>query len=48
MTANNVASSFSILGFLVREGTALVFAGRIWYAIWGGFSLALDTPDQAF
>jgi hypothetical protein len=37
MPANNPSQSFTFLGFLVREGTARIFAGVIWYAIWGGY-----------
>jgi hypothetical protein len=48
MPANNASQSFSFFGFLVREGTALIFAGLIWYAIWGGYQPRFDTSDHAF
>jgi hypothetical protein len=48
MTANKSNSSAGVLGFLMREGTALVFAAFVWFAIWGGYQPRLDTPDQAF
>ncbi|MFN3746773.1 MAG: hypothetical protein ACK4TL_18890 [Hyphomicrobiaceae bacterium] len=48
MPAKHSGSSFSFLGFLVREGTALIFAGLIWFAIWGGYRPHLETPEQAF
>lgn len=48
MSNNQAATSSSVLGFLVREGTSVVFAGLIWYAIWGGYHPQLDTPQLAF
>jgi hypothetical protein len=40
--------SFSMLGLLFREGSALVFAALIWFAIWGRYTLPMNTPEQAF
>jgi hypothetical protein len=48
MPANDPSQSFTFLGFLVREGTALIFAGVIWYTIWGGYQPRFDTSDHAF
>lgn len=48
MKNNSSVQSGGILGFLVREGTALIFAFLIWYVIWGGYSPTSDTPEQAF
>ena len=42
------ARTYRVIGFLVREGTAVIFAALIWYAIWGGYEPALDTAEQAF
>jgi hypothetical protein len=36
------------LGFIFREGTSLIYAALILYAIWGGYSPAIDTPERAF
>ncbi|MGF1651361.1 MAG: hypothetical protein ACFCUN_13030 [Hyphomicrobiaceae bacterium] len=38
----------SVIGFLAREGTALVYAALIWFVIWGGYDPAMDTPEAAF
>jgi hypothetical protein len=48
MVSPSAGSSSSFLGLLFREGSALIFAALIWYAIWGGFAPTLDTPEQGF
>lgn len=44
-TSNGIGG---IVGFLLREGTAVIFALMIWYVIWGGYNPTLDTPERAF
>jgi hypothetical protein len=40
--------SSSMLGLLFREGSALILAALIWFAIWGRYTLPTSTPEQAF
>jgi hypothetical protein len=35
-------------GFLFREGSSLIFSALIWYAIWGGYTPNVDTPERSF
>lgn len=48
MTLNQATERGSVVGFLVREGTSVLFAGLIWFAIWGGYQPDLATPEAAF
>ena len=48
MPNSSTQTNFSFFGFLVREGTAFIFTGLIWYAIWGGYAPKLDMPEAAF
>lgn len=41
-------SSGGVFGFLVREGTALIFAAFVWFVIWGGYHPRLESPEQGF
>jgi hypothetical protein len=48
MANNRASSSGGVLGFLMREGTALIFAAFVWFAIWGGYHPRMETTEQAF
>jgi len=48
MSNQNSTGTYSVFGFFIREGTALLFASLIWYAIWGGYQPNLDVPESAF
>jgi hypothetical protein len=47
--ANTKSSpSGGVLGFLMREGTALIFAAFVWFVIWGGYHPRMESAEQAF
>jgi hypothetical protein len=48
MVGASVERSSSFFGLLWREGSALLLAALIWYAIWGGYAPNVDTPEQSF
>lgn len=48
MSNNQAATGSGVFGFLIREGTSVLFAGLIWYANWGGYHPPFDAPEQAF
>jgi hypothetical protein len=48
MANPSTSRSSGALGLLFREGSALIFAGLIWYALWGGFAPDVSTPERAF
>jgi hypothetical protein len=48
MAISSTSRSSSFLGLLLREGSALIFAALIWFAIWGGYAPPVNTPEQAF
>lgn len=37
MSNNHAAADSGVLDFLIRERTSVVFAGLVWYSIWGGY-----------
>jgi hypothetical protein len=48
MVSSSAGRSSSVLGLLFREGSALIFAALVWFAIWGGYAPPVNTPEQAF
>lgn len=48
MASSSTSPSSSALGLLFREGSALIFAALIWYALWGGYAPDVSTPERAF
>ncbi len=48
MVSFSADRSSSILGLFFREGSALIFAALIWYAIWAGYAPDVSTPERAF
>ena len=46
MVSSSAGRSSSVLGLLFREGSALIFAALIWFAIWGGYAPPVNTPEQ--
>ena len=48
MSHSSKHTNSSWLGLLFREGTALGFAGLIWYIVWGGYEPNLVTSEEAF
>jgi heme A synthase len=48
LTNDSGVQSRGVLGFFVREGTSVIFAFLVWYAIWGGYAPSFGTPELAF
>jgi hypothetical protein len=48
MVSPSAGRSSGFLRSLFREGSALIFAALVWYAIWGGYAPTANTPEQGF
>ena len=48
MVNSSAGRSSGVFGFFFREGSALIFAALIGFAIWGGYAPSASTPEQAF
>ena len=48
MVSSSEERSSGVLRLIFHEGSALIFAALLWFAIWGGYAPDMSTPERAF